>query len=108
MLIQETSCLDAKVEEQQDLNTDQEKVDREMEMRKELLHLVQSNAMLVLEKESLYREHEEKTTVLQGEIGYLEKKVNELQVELRSKPKQSDKGNQSYEYLLKRINLEPN
>ncbi|KAK1373775.1 Protein gamma response 1 [Heracleum sosnowskyi] len=65
-----------------------------------------SNALLVLEKESLHREHEEKTAALQGQICNLEKKINELEMELRSKSKQSDKGNQSYEYLLKRINSE--
>ncbi|KAL1827838.1 hypothetical protein DCAR_0207042 [Daucus carota subsp. sativus] len=108
MLIQDSSCLDTEAEKQQDLHTNHKKVDREMEMEmgKELLHLVQSNVMLVLEKESLHREHEEKTTVLQGKIGNLEKKVNELEMELRSKSKQSDKENQSYEYLLKRINSE--
>ncbi|KAL1827837.1 hypothetical protein ACET3Z_006249 [Daucus carota] len=52
MLIQETSCLDAEAEKQQDFNTNHEKVDSEkememeMEMGKELLQLVQSNAML--------------------------------------------------------------
>lgn len=104
LLIQERSCLDDEAEKRQELNTNHDKVDGNMELGNKLLQLVQSNAVLVLKKESLYTEHEEKTRVLQGKICNLEKKVNELEMELRSKSIQSDKGSQSYEYLLKRIN----
>lgn len=106
LLVQGRSCLDTEAEKQQELNMYHEKVDGEVELRDKLLQLVQSNVMLVLERESLFRKHEEKTTVLQGKISNLEKKVNELEMDLRSRSKQSDRGNQSYEYLLKRINSE--
>ncbi|EXB40713.1 hypothetical protein L484_007296 [Morus notabilis] len=78
-------------------------IDEGMKLRNSLLELIHLKASETVNKEKQLKEYEEKTDVLLSELHHLEKKVDELQEELREKIGEVDKGNEIKANLFKKI-----
>ncbi|XP_024029191.1 protein gamma response 1 [Morus notabilis] len=91
--------------EKLELNLQQKskEVDEGMKLRNSLLELIQLKASETVNKEKQLKEYEEKTDVLLSELHHLEKKVDELQEELRQKIGEVDKGNEIKANLFRKI-----
>ena len=78
-------------------------VDEGMKLKNKLLQLIQSKSSEIVDKGKQLTEHEEKTNVLLVKLSHLDKKVDELQMELRQKTEEIAKGNELRENLFKNI-----
>ncbi|PON52833.1 Protein gamma response [Parasponia andersonii] len=78
-------------------------VDEGMKLQNKLVQVIQSKSSEIVNKGKQLKEHEEKTNVLLVELGHLETKVDELQVELRQKTEEVVKGYELRENLFKKI-----
>ncbi|KAL5549796.1 hypothetical protein UlMin_005027 [Ulmus minor] len=78
-------------------------IDEGMKLQTKLLLLVQSKASEIASKGKQLKEHEERTNALLAQSSHLEKRVNELQKELRDKTEEVAKGKELKENLFKKI-----
>ncbi|TXG55797.1 hypothetical protein EZV62_017110 [Acer yangbiense] len=80
-------------------------VDEGMELQNKLLHLVQSKASVLADKDKQRKEHEEKTTKLVAELNCWKKKVDEVQQELREKNEEIARKNELLENLVQKTEM---
>ncbi|KAI9169693.1 hypothetical protein LWI28_016239 [Acer negundo] len=80
-------------------------VDEGMELQNKLLHLVQSKATVLADKDKQRKEHEEKTTKLVAELNCWKKKVDELQQELTEKNEEIVRKNELLENLVQKTEM---
>ena len=108
---EDTSELLARIESQQlkvdelELNLQQKskEVDEGLKLQNSLLQLIQSKASEIVDKGKQLKEHEERMSVLLAKLSGLDRKVNDLQDQLKKKTEEVAKGNELKGNLLKKI-----
>ncbi|XVE76696.1 hypothetical protein DITRI_Ditri13aG0002100 [Diplodiscus trichospermus] len=106
-LLVKVQSQELKIEElKRELISKSKEVDEGMALQNKLLHLVQTKASVIANKDKEQKEHEEKTNVLLSDLNNQQKKVEALQQELREKTQEVAEGKKLAENLLKKIELQ--
>lgn len=89
-----------------ELATKSKEIDRRMKMQNTLLELLQSKTSLVVDQEKQLKDHEEKATLLLSRLGGMNKKVDELQLEVREKTEEVNNSRKLQKNLLQKVELQ--